>query len=247
MPWLLATLACASSLEQDLAACLESDAAPGCGRLMDRENRDWVFDVDRRLEQPDQTRLFSNARRFVTRRHADRLRAACDRGNPQSCIDLAALQLGRELEPSPDLPGILATLQTHCDAGYPDACGRLATSLWLGDGVPREPERALELDARTCPTMGLGCGRLAWAAFARPELGADRLIETSAYQLAAEECTKGYAGSCTVAGCVAPPPVRAQWFFDKACDPSRAMDIRVCLGERPLPHLRCTQAARWYH
>ena len=170
---------------------------------------------------------FSLARQLRTSdpRHAlAAFKRTCELEHADGCFEAAVMS-------PPSDPATTALYQRACDLGLASGCTNAATAYLTGDGVPKDPERALKMLIAACDANEpLGCRNA--SVIYRDGLGVDRDLQKTR-EFAAKACDrseKAEAASCTSAGVgYAEAPERAYTYFTKACDrdPSECHNLAV--------------------
>lgn len=154
----------------------------------------------------------------------------CDRGEAPTCIEVAA-----SLHDLGDPRRAIAYVARACELASPRGCAELATALESGDGVARNPARALDLRVQSC------LGGFAPACRA----AADALPQGQAAEFRQRACRAGDTSVCPPAPEPPPPQVDPR---DEATVvlalAARRGELRDCyeaaLGDHPQLHGRIT-------
>jgi uncharacterized protein len=129
------------------------------------------------------------------RKAAEYLRLACNAGSARACADLGALQRA-SLEGAGDSTSRVALWQKACDLGNV-GCGELASAYLAGDGVQRDPAKAVDILEKACNAdVAVACWNLAALNDRGEAISQNR---PRAALLAAKACVLGEVEGCSAA------------------------------------------------
>lgn len=146
----------------------------------------------------------------------------CDRGEAPTCIEVAA-----SLRDRGDPRRAVAYIARACELASPRGCAELATALETGDGVAKNPARALDLRVQSC------LGGFAPACRA----AADVLPQGQAADFRQRACLAGDTSVCPPAPEPPPPQV----------DPRDEAAVVLALAARRAEIRGCYEAALFDH
>jgi hypothetical protein len=130
-------------------------------------------------------------------------KARCDLGETDACMIFAAALRGGAPDLAsgrPDATAALGALTKACELGRLDACSLAARAVREGSGAPRDPKKALDLDARACAKGGAtACADLGLALHVAVGKARDEAGSIAAYRRA---CELGDGGGCEALGAI---------------------------------------------
>ncbi|CAN5878401.1 hypothetical protein BH11MYX3_BH11MYX3_26370 [soil metagenome] len=152
---------------------------------------------------------------------------ACDFKLAGGCFN-AANNMGRGADPVKTM----ALFQRACDLGSEGGCSNAAVGYLLGEGVPKDLERARKMLTETCDRDdATGCRNLAVMYRDGQGVAVDAAKVLVLLSKACELGNHEEAGACSVAGAklVETDTPRALKYFEKACslDPSFCLNLGV--------------------